>query len=117
MHNKIDPTPKDDGGNEAARIGAIRSFVDKHILSAQREAGKKFSDGEVAQHIDALFAKNATFRGWFSTYSGPMLTMKAGDIDRATRDGIKAAFKRQGIDEPTDAQILNAYWAMKVTRK
>ena len=114
---KIDPTPKDDGGNEAARIGAIRSFVDKHILSAQREAGKKFSDGEVAQHIDALFAKNATFRGWFSTYSGPMLTMKAGDIDRATRDGIKAAFKRQGIDEPTDAQILNAYWAMKVTRK
>ena len=46
-----------------------------------------------------------------------MLSMKVGDIDGATRDGIKAAFKRQGIDEPTDAQILNAYWNMKVARK
>ncbi len=114
---KIDPSPKDDGGNDAARIGAIRRFVDQYFMAAQREAGKKFTDAEVSQHLDALFAKNATFRGWFSTSSGPMLTMKVGDIDGATRDGIKAAFKRQGIDEPTDAQILNAYWNMKVARK
>lgn len=114
---KIDPSPKDDGGNDAARIGAIRRFVDQYFMAAQREAGKKFTDAEVSQHLDALFAKNATFRGWFSTSSGPMLSMKVGDIDGATRDGIKAAFKRQGIDEPTDAQILNAYWNMKVARK
>ena len=114
---KIDPSPKDDGGNDAARIGGIRRFVDQYFMAAQREAGKKFTDAEVSQHLDALFAKNATFRGWFSTSSGPMLTMKVGDIDGATRDGIKAAFKRQGIDEPTDAQILNAYWNMKVARK
>ena len=114
---KIDPSPKDDGGNDAARIGAIRRFVDQYFMAAQREAGKKFTDAEVSQHLDALFAKNATFRGWFSTSSGPMLTMKVGDIDDATRDNIKAAFKRQGIDEPTDAQILNAYWNMKVARK
>lgn len=114
---KIDPSPKDDGGNDAARIGAIRRFVDQYFMAAQRESGKKFTDAEVSQHLDALFAKNAKFRGWFSTSSGPMLTMKVGDIDGATRDGIKAAFKRQGIDEPTDAQILNAYWNMKVARK
>lgn len=114
---KIDPTPKDDGKDDAARIGAIRRFVDQYFMAAQREAGKKFTDAEVSQHLDALFAKNATFRGWFSTSSGPMLTMKVGDIDGATRDNIKAAFKRQGIDEPTDAQILNAYWNMKVARK
>jgi len=114
---KIDPSPKDDGGNDAARIGGIRRFVDQYFMAAQREAGKKFTDAEVSQHLDALFAKNATFRNWFSTSSGPMLTMKVGDIDGATRDGIKSAFKRQGIDEPTDAQILNAYWNMKVARK
>lgn len=114
---KIDPSPKDDGGNDAARIGGIRRFVDQYFMAAQREAGKKFTDAEVSQHLDALFAKNATFRGWFSTSSGPMLTMKVGDIDGATRDNIKAAFKRQGIDNPTDAQILNAYWNMKVARK
>lgn len=114
---QIDPTPKDDGGSEAARVGAIRRFVDQYFYTAQREAGKKFSDAEVAQHLDALFAKNATFRGWFSNSSGPMLTMKVGDIKGDTKDAIKAAFKRQGIDSPTDAQILNAYWNMKVARK
>ena len=114
---KIDPSPKDDGGNDAARIGGIRRFVDQYFMAAQREAGKKFTDAEVSQHLDALFAKNATFRGWFSTSSGPMLTMKVGDIDGAARDGIKSAFKRHGIDNPTDAQILNAYWNMKYARK
>jgi soluble lytic murein transglycosylase len=114
---QIDPSPKDDGGSEAARVGAIRRFVDQYFMAAQREAGRKFTDAEVSQHLDALFATNATFRGWFSTSSGPMLTMKVSDIDSATKDGIKAAFKRQGIDNPTDAQILNAYWNMKVTRK
>ena len=113
----IDPSPKDDGGKVAQRVGGIRKFVNDYFFTAQREAGKKFTDAEVSQHLDALFAKNATFRGWFSTSSGPMLTMKVGDIDGATRDNIKAAFKRQGIDEPTDAQILNAYWNMKVARK
>lgn len=114
---EIDPTPKDDGGKDAARIGAIRRFVDQYFLAAQREAGKKFTDAEVAQHLDALFAKNATFRGWFSTSSGPMLTMQVGDIDSATLDQIKAAFKRRGVDAPTDAQILNAYWHLKTIRK
>lgn len=114
---KIDPTPKDDGGEDAARIGAMRRFVDQYFTAAQREAGKKFTDTEVAQHIDALFAKNVTFRGWFSNSSGPMLGMKAGDIPGEDREGIKSAFKRQGIDKPTDAQILNAYWNMKVVRK
>lgn len=114
---QIDPTPKDDGGSDAARVGGIRRFVDQYFMAAQREAGKKFSDAEVAQHLDTLFAKNTTFRGWFSNSSGPMLGMKVGDIDGATRDNLKAAFKRQGIDNPTDAQILNAYWNMKVARK
>ncbi len=114
---QIDPSPKDDGGNDAARVGAIRRFVDQYFMASQREAGKKFTDTEVSQHLDALFAKNATFRGWFSTSSGPMFSMKVGDIDGATKDGIKAAYKRQGIDNPTDAQILNAYWNMKVARK
>ena len=113
----IDPSPKDDGGSDAARIGGIRQFVDQYFYAAQRESGKKFSDVEVAQHIDALFAKNATFRGWFSNTSGPMLGMKIGDVPGDVRDNLKAAFKRQGIDSPTDAQLMNAYWNTKVARK
>lgn len=114
---KIDPTPKDDGGSDAARVGGIRKFVNDYFVSAQREAGKKFTDTEVAQHVDALFAKNATFRGLFSNSTGPMLGMKAGDIPSAEKDAIKAAFKRQGNDSPTDAQILDIYWKSQIARK
>lgn len=114
---QIDPSPKDDGGADAARIGGIRRFVDQYFYAAQRETGKKFNDAEIATHIDALFAKNATFRGWFSNTSGPMLGMKASDLPGDVKDNLKAAFKRQGIDSPTDAQLMNAYWNTKVARK
>lgn len=112
----IDPSPKDDGGADAARVGAIRQFVDQYFLIAQREAGKKFSDAEVSAHLDGLFAKNEKLRGWFSNSSAPMLGMKTGDIDSDTRASLEAAFKRRGIDKPTDAQILNAYWNLKVAQ-
>lgn len=113
----IDPTPKDDGGKDAQRVGGIRKFVNDYFFTAQREAGKKFTDAEVVQHLDQLFAKNTTFRGWFSDSSGPMLTMKVGDIPSSEKTAIEAAFKRQGIDKPTDAQILDIYWKRQVARK
>jgi soluble lytic murein transglycosylase len=113
----IDPTPKDDGGNDAARVGGIRQFVDQYFYVAQREAGKKFSDVEVAQHLNTLAAKNATYRGWLSNSSGPLLGMKASDLGGDIKDRIKAAYKRQGVDSPTDAQIMNIYWMQQANRK
>jgi soluble lytic murein transglycosylase len=114
----IDPTPKDEGGADAARIGALRQFVNQYFVAAQREAGKKFDDAEVTRHLDALFAKNVTFRGFFGgSNSVPLLGMKASDIPSDTRDSLKDSFKRQGVDSPTDAQLLNAYWTIKSTRR
>lgn len=113
----IDPTPKDDGGKDAARIGGIRKFVNDYFMTAQREAGKKFTDAEVAQHVDGLFARNATFRGFFSNSSGPMLTMKVGDIPSQERTAIEAAYKRQGVEKPTDAQVMDIYWKRQIARK
>lgn len=112
----LDPTPKDDS-KDAARVGAQRQFIDQYFYAAQREAGKKFTDAEVAAHVDALFAQNATLRGWFSTSSGPLLAMKASDIDAAMRERLRSSFRRQGVDDPTDAQLLGAYWTLKTTRK
>ena len=113
---RMDPTPKD-GSSDAAHIGAMRKFVNDYFVTAQREAGKKFSDAEVVQHVDALFARNTTMRGFFSNSSGPMLGMKTGDIPSTDRDALKAAFKRRGVDDPTDAQILNAYWTLKIAKR
>lgn len=114
---KIDPTPKDDGGNDAARVGAIRRFVDDQLLAAQRSAGKKFDDAQTSAFIDRLFATNANLSGWLGSYSGPAISAKPGDIPSGTRDQIKASFKKLGVGDPTDAQILNAFLHLSVQPK
>lgn len=114
----IDPTPKD-ATAEAERVGAIRRFVDSSLIDAQRNAGKKFDDAQVQAHIDGLFAKNVAFRRTFfgfetgGTAGQQMLAMKVGDIPSAQADSIRKAFKARGNDNPSDADILGAYWASK----
>jgi len=113
----IDPTPKD-GSADAQRVGAIRRFIDSSLIDAQRQAGKKFDDAQVQAHVDGLFAKNVTFRKTFlgfntGTAGQQMLSMKVSDIPSDQADRIKKAFKARGNDNPTDADVLGAYWAAK----
>lgn len=113
----MDPTPKDDSP-DAGRVGAIRQFVDRSMLDAQAQGGKKFTDAEVNAHLDRLFAQNAvTPGGWFSAdTSGPMLAQKVSDIPSEARNGIKAAFVKAGVSNPTDGQIITAYWTAMTKR-
>lgn len=111
----IDPTPKD-ATADAERVGAIRRFVDSSLIDAQNAAGKKFTDAEVQAHIDGLFAKNVQFRTSFlgfgtGTSGQTLLAMKVGDIPGDQKDAIKSAFKKRGVSNPTDGQILGAYFA------
>jgi soluble lytic murein transglycosylase len=111
----IKPNPKSDSENE--RVGAIRKFVDDYFVAAQREAGKKFTDAEVSTHLNNLFAKNETFkRFWSSDTKGPLLSMEIGDIPSGDKAAIKESFKKQGVSDPTDAQVLNAFFMSKVTK-
>lgn len=111
---RIDPSPKDDGGEDAARVGAIRKHVTDEVLRAQALAGKKFTDDEVRKKVGALFAQQGTVSGWFGSESAAqMLTMKAGDIPGDVRDRLKADFAKAGVSSPTDAQLLGAYWTLK----
>lgn len=117
----IDPTPKD-GSADAQRVGAIRRFIDSSLIDAQRQLGKKFNDAETQAHIDGLFAKNVTFRKTFLGFdTGPtgqsLLSMKVGDIPSAQADAIKKAFKAQGNANPTDADVLGAYFASKTASR
>ena len=111
----IKPNPKSDSENE--RVGAIRKFVDDYFVAAQREAGKKFNDAEVSTHLNNLFAKNETFkRFWSSDTKGPLLSMEIGDIPSGDKAAIKESFKKQGVSDPTDAQVLNAFFMSRVTK-
>jgi soluble lytic murein transglycosylase len=117
---EIDPTPKEKQKAEAMRVGAVRQFVDRYFATAQREAGKKFTDAEVMAHVDGLFAKNVEFRNTFMGFdtgssSKALLSMKASDIDSASLTAIKAAWKKRGVSDPTDGQVLDLYLTAKAT--
>lgn len=113
---KIDPTPKD-GSDEAAQLGTVRKFVNDYFAKAQQEAGKKFTDAEVLQHMDALFAKSQTLRGWFTDSTVPIFGMKPSDVPKEDRARIEAALKKQGIEKPGDQQVLETYWRLRTTAK
>jgi hypothetical protein len=108
---KIDPSPKDDGGSDSARIGSIRRFVNESVLQAQAAAGKKFNDADIAKHVDGLFAQTNFVDTWGPGGDRqPMLTIKVGDVPRAVRDRLREDFRGLGVDDPTDAQLLGAYF-------
>ena len=114
---KINVKPKP-GTDEEARFGAINRYVYASVIDAQRQAGKKFNDAEIAQHLDGLFARNVEFKTTFlgfttSTAGQPMLSMKVSDIPGADADRIRSAFKAQGNSQPTNADVLGAYFAGK----
>lgn len=110
---KIDPTPKD-GSSDAMRVGAIRKFVNDAVLSQQKVTGKQMSDRETEEFIDGLFAKSVQFRSfWFGTTNERLLTLKPGDIPSEVKKSLKADFKKNGIDDPTEADLLGAYWRMQ----
>lgn len=117
----MDPTPKD-GSADAQRVGAIHKFVRDSILNAQMTSGKKFTDAEVDKHIDALFAKSQQFRTSFlgmgtGTTAQRLLTMKAGDIPGDILDRLRKDFKAAGIPDPTDGDLLGAYWQLKFAKR
>ncbi len=110
---KIDPTPKD-GSSDAMRVGAIRKFVNDAVLSQQKVTGKQMNDRETEEFIDGLFAKSVQFRSfWFGTTNERLLTLKVGDIPSEVKKSLKADFKKNGIDDPTEADLLGAYWRMQ----
>jgi soluble lytic murein transglycosylase len=108
----MDPTPKD-GTPEAGRLGAMRKFVRESVLNAQQALGRRMNDSEVEKHIDGLFAKSTTVKGWFGSATNlRTLGMSAGDVPGEIKDKLRADFKAAGIDEPTDADLLGAFWQL-----
>ncbi|MEQ0776184.1 transglycosylase SLT domain-containing protein [Paraburkholderia tropica] len=122
----INPNPPVSGNNKdpdtASRVGAIRQFITQSLLDAQKEAGKKFGEGEIQQYVDGLFTKNVTMGNSFGI--GPlqiqrpntnvnMLSMSANQIPDDVLPRLKADFKAQGVPNPTPGQLLGAYWTFK----
>lgn len=108
-------TPKNGDTARNQQLGATRHFVDQSILTAQQQAGVKFKDADIQQHIDNLFSKDVTFQKstlfglWHSDATVPLMSMKATDIPDADRAQVVQALSRAGKPAPSDADILNTY--------
>ena len=50
---------------------------------------------------------------WFGTSNERLLTLKAGDIPSEVKKSLKADFKKNGIDDPTEADLLGAYFRLQ----
>lgn len=122
----IDPYPKSKGfgadPDAVTRVGAIRQFAMQSLLDAQKQAGKKFTEADIEDHIDNLFAKSVTFHNVLQV--GPwsmqrpdrtmnMLSMAPSDIPDDTRTKLMSDFAAHGIPRPTPGQLLGAYWMLK----
>lgn len=122
----INPYPKMTGFNSdpdaVSQVGSIRQFVNQSILDAQHQAGKKFTEADIEQHIDTLFTKSVTFQnhwdlGFASIQRAPttlnMMSMTPNDIPDDVLPKLKADFKSNGVPNPTPGQLLGAYWHFK----
>lgn len=94
--------------DDPEQIGAIRKFVDQAVILSQTANGKKMNDSEVEQFIDKLFSQRGVYDGMFDT-QGPVLGTAPKYIPAPIKKQLKAAFRKQGI-EPTNADLLDAYW-------
>lgn len=125
----MNPYPKSTGFNSdpdaVSQVGAIRQFVNQSILDAQHQAGKKFTESEIEQHIDTLFTKSVTFQnhldlGFTSIQRAPttynMMTMTPDQIPDDVLPKLKADFKANGVSSPTPGQLLGAYWHFKTAQ-
>ncbi|MCJ0764161.1 transglycosylase SLT domain-containing protein [Variovorax terrae] len=114
---KIDPTPKE-GSDDAVYVGSLHKFVRDEIATAQRAAGKAFSDVETAKFIDGLFASNVQFKNTVmgvavGSSSKSLLALKPDDIPGDVKQALKKDFAARGNSNPSDADYLGAYLYLK----
>lgn len=109
---EIDPAPsaKDDAAG-AARVGAIQKFIRDDIYQQQQALGRKLNPKELEERVDVLFGKSVDLPGvLYGTNQEKMIEMTYSDIPNPMRVALKNEFKARGVANPTDNDILEAYW-------
>ena len=107
---------------DAARVGAIKQYINSSIVRQQYEAGRQLTPEEMRKSLDQMFSQDLTFRNIYSwrsdsgVYKEKMFGMKASDIPDDTLAAIKSDFDNRGI-KPTEQDLLGTYWRIKGAEK
>lgn len=115
LSSGVDPTPDMKKAKEVARIGALRKFINDAVIAEQARLGKQMSEAELTKYISGLFAVSAPIDSFWNK-EGPMLRMQdASYIPESIRGRLKEAFKARGVPNPSDADLMGAYWRGRIT--
>jgi hypothetical protein len=119
--------PKAKSGAALARVGAIRKTINDDVLLRQEAAGRKFDDAEITKTVDELFLRTRGFksRTWLEAFTlqdpqvrkATLFGATVSDIPKELAKSLEADFKAQGIDEPTDQQMLEAFFMGDIRRQ
>lgn len=118
----LDPSPKE-GDADAPRVFAIRATIDRSVLAEQARLGRALTDAELINHIDQLFlttipTETRTWTGKVqSKGTGNLFNYGASDIPSGTRRMIVSQLAARGVKNPTEAQILEEWYASKTFRR
>lgn len=121
--NSLGLNPSEKGDNkEGQRIAAIRKHVNDLVLEQQAQIGRKLNDAEITKLVDDQFLRNRQFRTSVigistGTQSQRLFDMKANDIPKSVQDAIKSDFAAAGIDNPTEADMLGAYYQLDLMQR
>ncbi len=114
----INPSPKNEDTEDLARVGAIQKFIRDDIYSQQKQLGRKMTAKEVEDRIDVLFAqRDIQHNRFLPNKEMPMLSLTTDDLSSKVLDKLKAEFAARGNKDPTDSELIRAYWMVKRGRK
>ena len=119
----IDPSPNTKtakGKEDLTRGVAINRYLRESVLAQQEALGRKITGKELQDFVDLKFRESYQYN-MIEMITGikmgektvNALSMLPRDIPTESRESIKQALKAQGVANPTDAQLLVAYWRSK----
>ena len=114
----ISTKPTDADGK--AQLGTVTKFIQDGLFDQQHQLGRKMTPEEVEKFVDQQFLKNYQFHNTYMGIAGgsqakPYLSMKVDDLPDSALTSIKQAFASRGNSNPSNDQILRAFWNKRMT--
>ncbi len=112
----IDPTPKDDKADEAAKVGKIWRMFEQRVREREKLAGKPLSQAEMREEAARMFATVDVAGAIYGTNQKPYAAAMTNDnkieIPATERAQIVTELKAAGL-QPTDNVVEMIYLRKK----
>lgn len=97
--------------NTAIQVANVQKFIRDDIYRQQQAIGRKLTPKEVEDHVDTLFAKSSELTHFWQPKK--LMEMTYNDVPSNMADVLRKQFASRGVANPSDSDILEAYWRYK----